>query len=129
MMTTATVNLNIPKPSEVFNRNIFEVLTDYSHFTEVHYGGGSSGKSHGVVQKVVLKALQDWKHPRKILWLRKVGATIADSLFQDVKSCLIDFKVWDLCEWNKTDNRVILPNGAVFLFKGMDKQIVHLKPL
>ncbi|WP_394342229.1 PBSX family phage terminase large subunit [Staphylococcus equorum] len=120
MMTTATVNLNIPKPSEVFNRNIFEVLTDYSHFTEVHYGGGSSGKSHGVVQKVVLKALQDWKHPRKILWLRKVGATIADSLFQDVKSCLIDFKVWDLCEWNKTDNRVILPNGAVFLFKGMD---------
>lgn len=119
-MTTATVNLNIPKPSEVFNRNIFEVLTDYSHFTEVHYGGGSSGKSHGVVQKVVLKALQDWKHPRKILWLRKVGATIADSLFQDVKSCLIDFKVWDLCEWNKTDNRVTLPNGSVFLFKGMD---------
>ncbi|WP_261677056.1 PBSX family phage terminase large subunit [Staphylococcus equorum] len=119
-MTTATVNLNIPKPSEVFNRNIFEVLTDYSHFTEVHYGGGSSGKSHGVVQKVVLKALQDWKHPRKILWLRKVGATIADSLFQDVKSCLVDFKVWELCEWNKTDNRVTLPNGAVFLFKGMD---------
>ncbi|MDK9866785.1 PBSX family phage terminase large subunit [Staphylococcus equorum] len=119
-MTTATVNLNIPKPSEVFNRNIFEVLTDYSHFTEVHYGGGSSGKSHGVVQKVVLKALQDWKHPRKILWLRKVGATIADSLFQDVKSCLIDFKVWGLCEWNKTDNRVTLPNGSVFLFKGMD---------
>lgn len=119
-MTTATVSLNIPKPSEVFNRNIFEVLTDYSHFTEVHYGGGSSGKSHGVVQKVVLKALQDWKHPRKILWLRKVGATIADSLFQDVKSCLEDFKVWELCEWNKTDNRVTLPNGAVFLFKGMD---------
>ncbi|KKI55460.1 Phage terminase, large subunit [Staphylococcus equorum subsp. equorum] len=119
-MTTATVNLNIPKPSEVFNRNIFEVLTDYSHFTEVHYGGGSSGKSHGVVQKVVLKALQDWKHPRKILWLRKVGATIADSLFQDVKGSLIDFKVWELCEWNKTDNRVTLPNGSVFLFKGMD---------
>ncbi|WP_411039114.1 PBSX family phage terminase large subunit [Staphylococcus equorum] len=119
-MTTATVNLNISKPHRVFNRNIFEVLTDYSHFTEVHYGGGSSGKSHGVVQKVVLKALQDWNHPRKILWLRKVGATIADSLFQDVKGSLIDFKVWELCEWNKTDNRVTLPNGAVFLFKGMD---------
>lgn len=120
MMTTATVNLNITQPHKVFNRNIFEVLTDYSHFTEVHYGGGSSGKSHGVVQKVVVKALQQWKHPRKILWLRKVGATIADSLFQDVKGCLIDFKVWELCEWNKTDNRVVLPNGSVFLFKGMD---------
>lgn len=119
-MTTAKINLNISKPHRVFNRNIFEVLTDYSHFTEVHYGGGSSGKSHGVVQKVVIKSLQDWKYPRKILWLRKVGATIADSLFQDVKSCLIDFKVWELCEWNKTDNRVTLPNGSVFLFKGMD---------
>lgn len=119
-MTTATINLNFPKPAKVFNRNIFNILTDYSHFTEVHYGGGSSGKSHGVVQKVVLKALQDWEYPRKILWLRKVGATIADSLFQDVKGCLVDFKIWDFCEWNKTDNRVTLPNGAVFLFKGMD---------
>ena len=119
-MTTAKINLNIPKPAKVFNRNIFNILTDYSHFTEVHYGGGSSGKSHGVVQKVVLKALQDWKYPRKVLWLRKVGATIADSLFQDVKGCLVDFKIWDFCEWNKTDNRVTLPNGAVFLFKGMD---------
>ena len=119
-MTTATINLNFPKPAKVFNRNIFNILTDYSHFTEVHYGGGSSGKSHGVVQKVVLKALQDWKYPRKILWLRKVGATIADSLFQDVKGCLVDFKIWDFCEWNKTDNRITLPNGAVFLFKGMD---------
>lgn len=119
-MTTAKINLNIPKPAKVFNRNIFNILTDYSHFTEVHYGGGSSGKSHGVVQKVVLKALQDWGYPRKILWLRKVGATIADSLFQDVKGCLVDFKIWDFCEWNKTDNRVTLPNGAVFLFKGMD---------
>lgn len=119
-MTTATIRLNFPKPAKVFNKNIFNILTDYSHFTEVHYGGGSSGKSHGVVQKVVLKALQDWKYPRKILWLRKVGATIADSLFQDVKGCLVDFEIWDFCEWNKTDNRVTLPNGAVFLFKGMD---------
>ncbi|TJY14004.1 PBSX family phage terminase large subunit [Staphylococcus chromogenes] len=115
-----TINLNIPKPSKVFNRNIYEVLFDYSHATEVHYGGGSSGKSHGVVQKVVLKALQPWPVPRKILWLRKVQATVQESLFEDVKSCLADFRIWDLCHWNKTDNKVTLPNGAIFLFKGLD---------
>lgn len=116
-----TIELNIPKPSKVFNKNIYEVLFDYSHFTEVHYGGGSSGKSHGVVQKVVIKALsQEWKQPRKILWVRKVAATIRDSLFEDVKGCLQSFGVWDMCEWNKTDNKVTLPNGAVFMFKGMD---------
>ncbi|HDL4507034.1 PBSX family phage terminase large subunit [Staphylococcus aureus] len=114
------VKLNFKKPSNVFNRNIFEMLTNYDNFTEVHYGGGSSGKSHGVIQKVVLKALKDWKYPRRILWLRKVQSTIKDSLFEDVKDCLINFGIWDMCLWNKTDNKVELPNGAVFLFKGLD---------
>ncbi|PTH38559.1 PBSX family phage terminase large subunit [Staphylococcus agnetis] len=117
-MTTLT--LNFSKPEKVFNKNIYDILFDYSHATEVHYGGGSSGKSHGVVQKVVLKALQPWPVPRKILWLRKVQATVQESLFEDVKSCLVDFHIWDLCHWNKTDNKVTLPNGAIFLFKGLD---------
>ena len=118
MMTT--IKLNFKYPNKVFNKNIFEILEDYSNFTEVHYGGGSSGKSHGVVQKVIIKSLKKWKHPRKVLWLSKVQATITDSLFEDVRSCLIDFKIWDLCKWNKTDNKVVLPNGAIFLFKGLD---------
>ncbi len=119
-MAMTTLTLNFEKPEKVFNKNIYDVLFDYSHATEVHYGGGSSGKSHGVVQKVVLKALQPWPVPRKILWLRKVQATVQESLFEDVKSCLVDFRIWDLCHWNKTDNKVALPNGAIFLFKGLD---------
>ena len=64
--------------------------------------------------------MNKWKYPRRILWLRKVQSTIKDSLFEDVKACLINFGIWDLCEWNKTDNKVVLPNGATFLFKGLD---------
>ncbi len=59
MTTLTTIKINIKEPNKVFNKNIFEIINDYSHFTEVHYGGGSSGKSHGVVQKVVLKALKN----------------------------------------------------------------------
>ncbi len=114
------VSLNFNQPSKVFNKNIFEILFNYDYFTEVHYGGGSSGKSHGVIQKVVLKALKNWEYPRRILWLRKVQSTIKDSLFEDVKECLINYGIWDMCLWNKTDNKVELPNGAVFLFKGLD---------
>lgn len=126
-----TIKLNFKHPSKVFNKNIFKILNNYLNFTEVHYGGGSSGKSHGVVQKVVLKSLKEWKVPRKVLWLRKVQATIKDSLFEDVKSCLIDFGIWDMCEWNKTDNTVVLPNGATFLFKGLDnpEKIKSIKAL
>lgn len=116
----SNLKLNFKEPAKVFNKNIFEILTNYENFTEVHYGGGSSGKSHGVIQKVVLKALMKWNVPRRIMWMRKVQTTIKDSLFEDVKACLINYGIWNLCRWNKTDNKVELPNGAVFLFKGLD---------
>ncbi len=112
--------LEFPFPSKVFNKHIYNVLFDYSKFTEIHYGGASSGKSHGVVQKVVIKACQDWKHPRRVLFLRKVGSTIKDSIFADVKACLEDLGILDRCKVNMTDYRITLPNGAEFLFKGMD---------
>lgn len=84
------------------------------------YGGASSGKSHGVVQKVVLKALRHWNHPRKVLWLRKVDRTIKDSIFTDVIDCLSTWRLLPLCKVNNSDRTIHLPNGAVFLFKGMD---------
>ncbi|MFR0534485.1 PBSX family phage terminase large subunit [Limosilactobacillus reuteri] len=114
------INLNFPKPANVFNKQIYDNLFDYSHFVEVWYGGASSGKSHGVVQKVVLKSLQHWKHPRKVLWLRKVDRTIQESIFADVIDCLSNWQLLPLCRVNKSNRTVHLPNGAVFLFKGMD---------
>jgi len=115
-----SIHINIKYPSKVFNKHIFDKLKDYSHFTEVHYGGASSGKSHGVVQKVVLKALKDWAEPRKMLFLRKVGTTVHDSIFTDVQSVLNDFGILEHCKVNKSNYRIELPNGALFLFKGMD---------
>ena len=115
-----TINLNFPKPARVFNRQIFDSLFDYSHFTEVWYGGASSGKSHGVVQKVVLKSLKYWPVPRKVLWMRKVDRTIQDSIFTDVIDCLSSWQILPLCKVNKSNRTIHLPNGAVFLFKGMD---------
>lgn len=83
------------------------------------YGGASSGKSHGVVQKVVLKALRHWNHPRKVLWLRKVDRTIKDSIFTDVIDCLSTWKLLPFCKVNQTSFTIKLPNGGMFLFKGM----------
>ena len=115
-----TINLNFPNPYNVFNKQIYDSLFDYSHFIEVWYGGASPGKSHGVVQKVVLKVLKHWNHPRKVLWLRKVDRTIKDSIFTDVIDCLSTWRLLPLCKVNNSDRTIHLPNGAVFLFKGMD---------
>ncbi|WP_230914752.1 phage terminase large subunit, partial [Agrilactobacillus fermenti] len=79
------ITIQIPKPSKVFNKQFYKSLFDYKTFTEVYYGGASSGKSHGVVQKVIIKACQPWRYPRKVLWLRKVGTSVRDSIFEDVK--------------------------------------------
>lgn len=114
------INISIKHPSRVFNKHIFDKLNDYSTFTEVHYGGASSGKSHGVIQKVVYKACQNWKHPRKILFLRKVGATVYDSIFEDVKQCLEAWGLLDSCKVNNSAYRIELPNGAQLIFKGLD---------
>lgn len=116
----AGIKIKVVDPKKVFNKKIYNILFDYKNFTEIHYGGASSGKSHGCTQKIVIKAAADWKHPRKVLFLRKVGTTIKDSLFEDVKQCLDSFGILELCKVNKSNYEITLPNGAVFLFKGMD---------
>ena len=115
-----SIQISIPYPSRVFNKHIYDKLNDYSTFTEVHYGGASSGKSHGIIQKVVYKACKDWKYPRKVLFLRKVGATVYDSIFEDVKQCLDAWNLLDKCKVNNSAYRIELPNGAQFIFKGLD---------
>lgn len=120
MTNKQRINIIIDSPRKIFNKHIFDNLYDYSTFTEVHYGGASSGKSHGVIQKVVFKACQNWKYPRKILFLRKVGATVHDSIFEDVKQCLDSWQLLDKCKVNNSAYRIELPNGAQFIFKGLD---------
>lgn len=115
-----TIDISIPKPEKVFNTQFQQRLFDYDNFTEVYYGGASSGKSHGVVQKVIIKACQPWKFPRKVLWLRKVGTSVRDSIFEDVKQGLLALGLYQYCNINNTNYTIRLPNGAEFLFKGMD---------
>lgn len=119
-MKKPQIKIKIKNPSRVFNKHIYDKLKDYGTFTEIHYGGASSGKSHGVIQKVVFKSLQAWKYPRKVLFLRKVGSSVYDSIFEDVKQCL---EIWGLlgaCKVNNSAYRIELPNGAQFIFKGLD---------
>ena len=120
MMKKPQIKINIKNPSRVFNKHIYDKLKDYGTFTEIHYGGASSGKSHGVIQKVVFKSLQPWKYPRKVLFLRKVGSSVYDSIFEDVKQCLETWGLLGACKVNNSAYRIELPNGAQFIFKGLD---------
>ena len=120
MMKKPQIKIKIKNPSRVFNKHIYDKLTDYSTFTEIHYGGASSGKCHGVIQKVIFMSLQSWKYPRKVLFLRKVGSSVYDSIFEDVKQCLEAWGLLGACKVNNSAYRIELPNGAQFIFKGLD---------
>jgi len=102
---------------EIFNDAFLPHLTDYQHRFEIYYGGAGSGKSVFITQKILIKALSQ---KRKVLIMRKVGSTLKDSCWQLVLDTLSQFHVLALCNINKSVQTIELPNGSIFLFKGMD---------
>ena len=101
----------------IFNDWVYKRLTDYSHRIEVYYGGAGSGKSFGATQKVYLKAL---KYKRKVLVIRKIQRTIKDSIWSLIISHLHSSGYYEACKINRSDFEIELPNGSIFIFKGLD---------
>ena len=55
-----------------------------------------------------------------MLVVRKVAATLKDSCFQVVLDALAKFQLLQYCHVNKSTYDITLPNGSIFLFKGLD---------
>lgn len=100
-----------------FNDVYFPYVSDYSKRYEVYYGGAGSGKSVFIAQKLLIKAC---KSKRKVLIIRKFGTTLKDSVFQLIIDMLSKWKIYSNCKVNLSTYTITLPNGSVFLFKGMD---------
>lgn len=102
----------------MFNDRYYPMLKKYDKRFEVYYGGAGSGKSVWITQKLLFKYLN--MPNRKCLVVRKVNATLKDSVFSLFKSILAQWQIYDECKINKTDLTIELPNGSTFIFKGMD---------
>lgn len=103
--------------SKAFNDWIYSIIDDYSHRIEVYKGGAGSGKSYGACQKIILKALND---KRRVLIIRKVGNTLKVSIWQLFLDLLRSSGYLDYCRINRSELEIELPNGSIFLFKGLD---------
>lgn len=106
----------ILKPS-AFNSAFYPYIRDYDHRFEIYYGGAGSGKSHFIAQKIIAKALV---YDRNVLIMRKVGATLKDSVWQLVLDTLSGLGLLQYCGINKSIFTIELPSGSTLLFKGMD---------
>lgn len=91
-------------------------VRDYDTRFCVFYGGAGSGKSYFVVQKLILKILQ---YKRKVLVVRKVQATIKDSIWALFLRLLYQMPQV-IKSINKSDFTIELINGSIIIFKGMD---------
>lgn len=104
---------------KIFNDWIFKIINDYSHRIEVYMGGAGSGKSYGATQKVLLKAL---KYKRTVLVIRKIQRTIKHSIWSLMLTHLRNSGYYDQCRINRSDFEIELPNGSIFIFKGLDDE-------
>lgn len=84
----------------------------------VSYGGAGSGKSHTQGIHEILKCLN---RKEKVLILRKVGATLKDSVIPLlVEQIIPDMGVSGMVVHNKTKQELTFDNGSKILFRGLD---------
>ena len=102
---------------KAFNEWIYKIIDDYTHRIEVYKGGAGSGKSYGGCQKMILKSM---KMKRRVLFVRKISNTLKASIWQLVLDLLSEVGIREFCRVNKSDLEIELPNGSIFLFKGLD---------
>lgn len=93
-------------------------IRDYETRVNVFYGGAGSGKSYFVMQKIILKALDS---QRKVLIVRKVGATLKESVWSLTLELIHTGGLTPTVKQiNKSDLTIEFLNGSVLLFKGLD---------
>lgn len=93
-------------------------IRDYKTRVNVFCGGAGSGKSYFVMQKIILKALDS---QRKVLIVRKVGATLKESVWSLTLELIHTGGLTPTVrQVNKSDLTIEFLNGSVLLFKGLD---------
>ena len=70
-----------------------------------------------MAQKIIYRAC---KETCKILVIRKYATTLKDSVFDLVISILKKWQIYSYCKVNLSTYTIVLPNGSIILFKGLD---------
>lgn len=84
----------------------------------IMYGGSSSGKTYSMAQAILILTL--WEGSNHLV-MRKIGATIRDTVYQDFKTAAEQLGITHLFRFSD-GNKVItcLQNNARIVFKGVD---------
>lgn len=111
------IQLNIDK--SVFLPVYRPYIFDYSYRYNVYYGGRGSGKTRFVLDKLLIKGLQE---KRTILLMRKVYRKCKDSVWAELKAALDRLQVRQFFDLYEGEYRAVCKlNGTVFKCEGLDE--------
>ncbi len=104
------VDINIIAP-------VYRPYLDCDVFTQIYFGGSSSGKSYFLAQRCVMDIL---KGGRNYLIVRKAQTAVKKSVFNEITKAINTFKVSKLFDINKSDMTITCHNGYQIIFSGLD---------
>ena len=97
---------------------LMRFLQDLSIRFIILFGGSSSGKSYSVAQIILIFTI--WEGSNTLV-MRKVGASIRDSIYQDFKTAADQLGITNLFRFSDGVKTITcLSNGARIVFKGLD---------
>ena len=109
------------KISEIINKNFYEfwkTINSDKYLFHVLKGGRASAKSTHIAIWLVLALM---KYPVTCLCIRKVGNTLAESVFEQLKEAIEILNVGHVWKIQKSPLQLIyIPRGNKFIFRGAD---------
>lgn len=109
------------KLSEIINKNFYEfwkVSNSNKYLYHVLKGGRASAKSTHIAFWLTLAMV---KYPVNTVCFRKVGNTIMDSVYEQLKETIEIFDLTHLFQFKKSPMEIIfIPRGNKFIFRGLD---------
>lgn len=100
----------------IFNK-VYRPFIDDDTFTQIFYGGSSSGKSFFLAQRCVYDMLQGGHN---YLCIRKVARYIRKSIFNEITKAISAFNASKFFKVNSSDMVITCVNGYQIMFVGMD---------
>ena len=108
------IKVNVSK--KVFNP-VYLPYLESDTYTQIYYGGSSSGKSYFLAQRCIWDML---KGGHNYLIVRKVARTVRKSVYNEITKAISFFQVSKLFHENKSDLVITGPNGYQIMFAGLD---------
>ena len=115
-----TVEVDLTSLPDLTPKKFYPLYWNQSRYL-VLMGGGGSGKSVFITQKIVMRMMCETGH--RILVLRKVAKTLRESVFTEIKKTIYRWGVQDLFKIPKgtsSELHITCVNGNEILFAGLD---------